>query len=456
MTTLISISLAVGTLVVTAIVLIATRRRAERDITVGARSAAITGSLPVSPDDAPDAAATLAAAEAVGRAMTQAGYSVETIQDVLRDIARVNGLPESEVLAFPNAILISARGAGQHQTGAIASNDARLLLSQIDEVHRTVDAARTGLLGPRSVVEKIGRVMAAPPTYGPVMRVVGYAFVSGALAVMLGASWRGVWVAGALGLGAGALLLVSERLPRRYSALIMVGLSFAVAVVVFLALRAGFGYGVLPALLAPIVVLLPGTLLTTSVLELATGHLISGAGRLAGGVIQLVLLGAGILTAGAVVGVAGVNLNTEIQLLGPWAPWVAVGVFGVGISVYASAPQRALPWMLLVLYAAYAAQVLGDQLVGGVISAFFGALVLTPVASLVARQPSGPAALVTFTAGYWLLVPGALGLIGVADLLDRDAAASASLVATLSTMVAIALGVLAGSAFSNWLRRPAL
>ena len=87
----------------------------ERDIAVSARAARITGSLPVSSADAPDAAAALAAAEAVGSAMIQAGYSVETVQDVLGDIARVNGLPESEVLVFPNALLVSARGQGQHQ-----------------------------------------------------------------------------------------------------------------------------------------------------------------------------------------------------------------------------------------------------------------------------------------------------------------------------------------------------
>jgi hypothetical protein len=44
----------------------------------------------------------------------------------------------------------------------------------------------------------------------------------------------------------------------------------------------------------------------------------------------------------------------------------------------------------------------------------------------------------------------------VADVLGGDAAASDSLVTTLATMVAIALGVLAGSALSNRMRRPAL
>jgi len=452
----ISTFIAIAVLAAAAVLLIAVRGRAERDIAISARTARITGSLPVAPTHAPDAAAALAAAEAVGSAMIQAGYSVETVQDVLRDVARVNSLPESEVVVFPNALLVSARGQGQHRTGAVASGDGQLLLSQIDEVQRTVDAARTGVLDPRSVVERISRIRAMPPTYGRGVRVIGYAFLSAALSVLLGASWIGVSLAAALGLVTGAALLVSERVPRRYGALITVAIAFLVALAVFLLLRVGFGSGILAALLAPLVVLLPGALLTTAVLELSTGQMISGAGRLAAGGMQLVLLSAGIVTAGALVGVPDFDFSEQPDLLGPIAPWIAVAVFGVAISVHRCAPRRSIPWILLVLYVAYSAQVLGDLLLGGVLSAFVGALVVTPITALVARQPSGPAALVSFTPAFWLLVPGALGLVGVADLLGGDAAASASLVATLSTMVAIALGVLAGSSLSNRMRRPAL
>ncbi|GAA3202584.1 hypothetical protein GCM10017690_06720 [Microbacterium terregens] len=416
----------------------------------------ITGSLPVTGEDEPDASAALAAAEAVGSAMIQAGYSVDTIQNVLGDIARVNGLPQSEALVFPNALLVSARGEGQQQTGAVASGDGQLLLSQVDEVQRTVDAARTGVLDARSTVERIGRIHQMRPTYPRVARIVAYAFLSGALSVLLGASWTGVSLSAALGLLAGAALLVSERLPRRYGALITVAIAFGVALAVFLLLRSGSEGGILPALFAPLVVLLPGALLTTAVLELCTGHMISGAGRLAAGVMQLLLLGAGIVTAAAVVGVPDFEFTSQPTALGPIAPWIAVAVFGVAICVHRSAPRRTMPWILLVLAVGYAAQVLGGVLLGGVLSAFVGGLVVTPVAALVARQPSGPAALVSFTPAFWLLVPGALGLVGVADVLGGDAAGSSSLIATLSTMVAVALGVLAGSSFSNRMRRPAL
>ena len=57
---------------------------------------------------------------------------------------------------------------------------------------------------------------------------------------------------------------------------------------------------------------------------------------------------------------------------------------------------------------------------GGVLSAFVGALVMTPVAVWAARHPSGPPALVSFMPAFWLLVPGALGLLGLTKYLGED------------------------------------
>ena len=65
----------------------------------------------------------------------------------------------------------------------------------------------------------------------------------GALAVLLGSSWIGVALSAGLGVIVGTVLLVGERLPSGYGALLTVGMAFVVALAVFLLLRAGFGPG---------------------------------------------------------------------------------------------------------------------------------------------------------------------------------------------------------------------
>jgi uncharacterized membrane protein YjjB (DUF3815 family) len=120
-------------------------------------------------------------------------------------------------------------------------------------------------------------------------------------------------------------------------------------------------------------------------------------------------------------------------------------VVGVGVLASQGARTVSLPWVLVVLYVAYAGQVLGGLFFGTTVSAFCGAVAMTPIAVLAARHPSGPAALVSFLPGFWLLVPGAVGLAGVTSLLDEDRVQGLSTLVTMGTsMIGIALGVLLG------------
>jgi uncharacterized membrane protein YjjB (DUF3815 family) len=63
------------------------------------------------------------------------------------------------------------------------------------------------------------------------------------------------------------------------------------------------------------------------------------------------------------------------------------------------------------------------------------------------RLPGGPPKLVTFLPAFWLLVPGATGLIGVTQIVGYGpGVASRGLSDVVITVVSISLGVLAGAA----------
>lgn len=397
---------------------------------------------------------TFAAIEAVGEAMLDAGYPVMAVQSALQDIAEVNGYPSIEVVAFPTALFVSTNENEQLRTGAVASGTSRLLLHQVDALDRLVGKARLGAVDPREIGSRIAAIRADPMPYSPWARVLAHAVVSAALSVLLGASWVGVGFTGALGAIVGGVLLVASRSPRSYEPLVTAILAFVVAAAVFTLSRAGWDPGVLPCLVAPVVILLPGALLTTGVIELASGQMMSGAGRLAAGFMQLVLLGVGFVAGAMLVGVPRMELTEAHAPLGPLGPWLAVAVFGVGIVINQGGRLTSIPWILLVLYVAFGAQVLGSIYFGGVLSALIGAFAMTPVAVIVSRLPSGPAAMVSFFPAFWLLVPGALGLVGVTTILAGESGGATTVVTTIATMVAIALGVLAGSAFSLRFRVP--
>ncbi|WP_344806360.1 threonine/serine exporter family protein [Microlunatus ginsengisoli] len=395
----------------------------------------------------------LALMSEAGEAMIDSGYDVVSVQAAMDDIAFANGLRHAESIALPTVIMVSARVRGQVRTSVVATGTQSLRLHQIEEIDDVVTAARRGLATTKEGIDRIAKIRAMPPPYPPPVQLVGQILTSAALAVLLGGSLLGIGIAALLGSFVGALGLAGARLPARYQVLVTVTAAFVVGLSVFLLSRTNLDFGVLPCLIAPLALLLPGAQLTTSMIELATNQMISGAGRLAAGAMQLVLLALGIVAAAALVGIPTLDLSRAYSPLGPIGPWIAVAVFGLGVVLNRAARARSLGWILLVLYVAYGAQVLGNLFFGGVLSAFVGAAAMTPVAALVARQRTGPPAMVSFTPAFWLLVPGALGLVGVTTILDGDSSGLTTVLTTASTMIAIALGVLVGWAITGVFRR---
>ena len=119
---------------------------------------------------------------------------------------------------------------------------------------------------------------------------------------MLRAGWWDLLVAAALGAAVGLLQLVLRRWPRTSDVFLPIVSAFGVSVSVFLLARTDLDVGVFAPLIAPLVAFLPGALLTTAVIGLSTGQMISGAGRLATGAMQLVLLAFGIVAGAQRVG----------------------------------------------------------------------------------------------------------------------------------------------------------
>ncbi len=407
-------------------------------------------------EPAPDSPikANFAALEAIGEAMIDSGYTVMSVQSSLEDIARANGYPKTEIVVMPTALFVSVRGSGEVHTGVVSSGGRPLQLHQLDELDDIVLRARSGTISADQARALVLLLRQLPSPYPAALRVLAYIPLCAALSVLLGASWMGVAVASALGAIVGIVLYFSSNLPSSRVPLVTLGLAFGCAAAVFTLVRYDYDPGVLPSLIAPIVVLLPGALLTTGVLELSSGQMVSGASRLAGGAMQLVLLAGGIATAGALVGVPHIEFAAAYQPLGSLGPWLAVLVFGASVVINRGGRLRTIGWVIVILYVAYTAQGVSEQFLGAVPSAFIGALLMTPVALLAARSRSGPAAPVVFLPGFWMLVPGSLGLVGTTSLLAGDDTGLSTLVTTVSTMVAIAIGVLLGSALTARTRTP--
>ena len=130
----------------------------------------------------------------------------------------------------------------------------------------------------------------------------------------------------------------------------------------------------------------------------------------------------------------------------PW--WAALGgvlLFAVGNYLHFSAPPSTFGWVLLVLLVAYAGQSIGTVLIGSTVSGFIGALAMTPVVLWIASLRNGAPSQLTFLPAFWLLVPGAAGLVGLTEAVGTTEGLE-DFATALTSVMSIALGVLIGTA----------
>src|SRR5262249_36686331 len=275
------------------------------------------------------------------------------------------------------------------------------------------------------------------------------------LAIVLMPVFTSLAPAAVLGAVVGLLKVLNRDRPVLAVPLPVVAATL-VSALVFLAAKIGLPVDPLHALVPPLVAFLPGAMLTLGMVELAYGDMVSGSSRLMTGFVQLVLLAFGLAAGAALIGYSPENLLDAAQesVTAPWVPlarWAGVVVFGAGAYVHFSAPRNSLGWMFLVLLLTFGAQQLAAALVGKEVSGFFGMLVATPLGYLIQLRFKGPPAMVTFLPSFWLLVPGALGLLSVKRMLSDRAAGLDGLITVVFAFTSIALGTLMGASLYKWL-----
>ncbi|MET8148018.1 threonine/serine exporter ThrE family protein [Actinoplanes sp. NPDC049668] len=382
----------------------------------------------------------------VGSMLTASGEAVNLVEEHLHGLAVVYGVPEARVSVLPTYLAISmepGRPAALESTRRLTGN---LRLDQTAAVFEIIKAAEAGQISPAEGSRRVRAIGQMAPRFRPTVRVLGHAVLTTGICLVLQPAWGDLILAALFGLLVGALKLLAGRWTS-FQMILPAAAAFAVAAVTFLVVGHGWAQADLRAMVPPLVTFLPGAMLTMAVVEIAAAETISGASRLVAGALQLLLLTFGIIGAAHVVGLPPLErlAASDGHEIGWWTPWLGVLIIALGDYLHHSAPRGTLRWLCLVLYTAWIAQFLGDQVFGGYLSGFIGAIVMTPVAYLIERRTSGPPALVSFMPAFWLLVPGAMSVMGVTKYLGRgDPAGAQEFISAVGSMIAVALGVLCG------------
>jgi uncharacterized membrane protein YjjP (DUF1212 family) len=385
----------------------------------------------------------------LGAAMNAANEPVHSVQERLTEVARAFGADAVTVSAFPTYLMVTM-GTGEPamlELTTVLGGAPRL--DQIAALDTLVLDAMRGKVRPDEGLRRLAEIRRLPARFGWAQSILGYAVLTVGVCLILHPAPREVVAAAVFGVLVGTLRYFARGQPT-LQILTPVIAAFTVSALSALAVRHDVTDPGLAAMVASLVIFLPGAALTTSVLELAAGQMVSGASRLVSGGVQLALLAFGILAGIEAVGIpASQVMSGSSDLLGPWSPWLGVLVFAVGVVVAYSAPRGSSLGFLVVLYAAWIGQVIGNAAFGAYVSALVGAAVMTIAAFVTARLvPAALPAHALSLPGFWLLVPGALGLIGLTQL--AGGSGGEDLVSTVGSIFGVALGILCGTQLLAW------
>lgn len=383
----------------------------------------------------------------LGQAELAAGNAVALIERDLAQIAKRNGVEQITISVLPTVLFIQFDDEHDHgmrlTLGPYRSGGLRF--DQIEGVLQTARDARNGKLDPADGLRRLETIWRMKHRYGDVGFVFGYLITTVGVALMLRPTWETLGVVAVLGLLCATLLVVVRRQPA-WNAVMPVVAAFILASSVALAYRLGLREPAMDLLIPPLIVFLPGSVLTVAVVELAFANVVSGATRLVAGFAQLILLAFGLLGGFRVFG----GSIPEVPMLGPlrmawWVPWLGVLLFATGLHLYKSSRPRSFVWMTATMLMAYVGQTVSGLVIEGASTAFFGAALMTLTALLMEYRLKGPPALVTFLPAFWLLAPGSFGLVSVTGIALESGGTAANILHLLFTLTAIATGCLIGA-----------
>lgn len=238
----------------------------------------------------------------LARRLHLAGVSSQRLEGAVRATARALHV-SAELWSTPTGLLLSLGDAdvvhGSQQTRVLRLEPGHVnlrALSALDRIAEEVVAGRRSLEGAWEAMRALDR----PETAATRLRtVLAFGVGSAAVAGLLGTSWLDLGVACVLGLLIGWIGMLSATRPNLAAA------NEAVSALVATTLATAFAHFVAPisvqtVIVAALIVLMPGLMLTTAMTELATQQLSSGTARLGGALTVLLKLTFGSVAASQV------------------------------------------------------------------------------------------------------------------------------------------------------------
>ena len=353
----------------------------------------------------------------VGAALNRSSYPVTETQAVIQDIATAYDFDVTAEV-FGTYVVGLDQQVGSTKIEVTGSS---YRFDQIAAIESLVRKLRTASIPVTDALAQLKEIADRRPPLNPLIRVVGYALMALGFALCFRMSYAATAAAVLISIPIGAIQIWTSA-KGALAALMPFLLTSASALAITLwAVHGGLDDPVRAAVI-PVVTLIPGAMLTTSLIELSAGDQIAGASRLVYASVVLLSMAFGLALAIDIVGIgSGQLVDLTAEQAPSWVLWIATPVFAIGNILYFCTPKRA--WALTVLFC-FGTFWLTNLLQLRMLPAFAGGLALG-LALLVAwalnaHMKSSPSVIVMFMPAFWLMVPGSMGFVAISGAITKD------------------------------------
>lgn len=376
-------------------------------------------------------------------ALVRSTYPAPQADDIIARLAKqYNAQPE--VALLPTMVLSQANPDAAPRLQVVKSS---YRFDQMVAAQSVISQATTSKLDPASIADSLRAIRIRKPLYSTWVRLLGYGLSSLGYGAVFRLDVPALIGAFVIGLVVGVIALTLGRTPR-YAALLPLLATFASGIMVTGAAIVLDRPDPVRLIALPVLILLPGAMITSSIIELVSGYMISGASRLIYSVMILATIAFGGAIAILASGVPGSRLEDITTTMTPdWVAWAGVALYGLGTFLYFCTPLHLWMPTLAIMLASFAISVLtlpvfGAPLSSGLATAFG----LTAAWAINARFGGGPGDLAIFLPTFWLIVPGTTGFVAMTGaIVSADDLSNVALSAAL-TFFSMAVGIMVASA----------
>lgn len=238
-----------------------------------------------------------------GQILYQHGAETARVEETVHRLGTFLGCDWMDILVSPNAIVITTTSGEEFRTKLRRITRVGVDMTRVSAINRLSHRVIGGELDRFQVRSELNRIDRLSPHYNRWLVVLMVGLACGAFSKMFGGDWPvfGITVAAS----SVAMAVRQELLKRHFNPLVVVTITAFIAGVIA-SLASVFQISPQPqiALVASVLLLVPGVPLINSVEDLIGGHLITGVARgINGGLISLGIA-LGLLLAMSLMGVS--------------------------------------------------------------------------------------------------------------------------------------------------------